>query len=203
MKATLSSRYVLLYFAIAAVGCLADLWTKHAVFDALGAPGAGGRVYWVWNGFVALQPSLNEGALFGIGQGYVLVLAVLSVVAMLAIVGWVFFGGAAEDGWLTAALGCITGGILGNLYDRLGLHGLTWQFPAGRVGEPVHAVRDWILLQAGDQWRWPNFNIADALLVCGVGLMLWHAVLIAPAAQNAASTPDAEEPSDSGACARR
>jgi signal peptidase II len=188
---------------IAAIGCLADLWTKHSVFDALGAPGPGGRSYWVWDGLIALQPSLNEGALFGVGQGLVSILAVLSIAALLAIVGWVLFGGAAEDRWLTVALGCVTGGILGNLYDRLGLHGLTWRFPPERIGEPVHAVRDWILLQAGDAWRWPNFNIADALLVCGVGLMLWHALRVAPAAQVAPSASETKETSDSGACAGR
>jgi signal peptidase II len=33
-------------------------------------------------------------------------------------------------------------------------------------------VRDWILLRYG-QFTWPNFNIADSLLVVGTGMLLW------------------------------
>ena len=67
----------------------------------------------------------------------------------------------------------VTGGILGNLYDRLGL----WSTAADRV----HAVRDWILISYGGYdlpvlgHSWPNFNIADSLLVCGAGMLFWHA----------------------------
>jgi signal peptidase II len=65
------------------------------------------------------------------------------------------------------------GGVLGNLYDRLGLHGQLW--PAGpRAGTPIYAVRDWILWQLNDRWRWPNFNIADSLLVVGAGAIFLH-----------------------------
>jgi len=77
------------------------------------------------------------------------------------------------DKKLTIILGCITGGILGNLYDRLGLHGLVWdQFHPARAGESVYAVRDWILVQWDANWVWPNFNIADALLICGACALL-------------------------------
>ena len=41
------------------------------------------------------------------------------------------------------------------------------------MGEPVYAVRDWILVMIGS-WPWPNFNIADSLLVLGVGILLIH-----------------------------
>ena len=49
-----------------------------------------------------------------------------------------------------SALALVTAGILGNLYDRLGLPGLAW--PAGwpeHHGESVHAVRDFILVMIG------------------------------------------------------
>jgi signal peptidase II len=32
-------------------------------------------------------------------------------------------------------------------------------------------VRDWILWQVSDEWRWPNFNVADSLLVVGACLI--------------------------------
>jgi signal peptidase II len=60
-------------------------------------------------------------------------------------------------------------GIFGNLYDRLGL----WD-ASGLAPEYEHGVRDWILFRY-QQYTWPNFNIADCLLVCGAGLLMWHA----------------------------
>lgn len=168
MKAVAPSRYVV-FFAIAILGCTIDLGTKSWVFNWLGMPGPG-RTYWLWEDFFGLQTSLNEGALFGIGQGQVWLFAALSVVAGLGIVYWLFACGAARDLWLTVALGAISGGIVGNLYDRLGL----WPVP-GAPATRINAVRDWILFQYHG-WVWPNFNIADSLLVCGAGMLVWHAV---------------------------
>jgi len=36
-------------------------------------------------------------------------------------------------------------------------------------------VRDWILVQWSDQLRWPNFNVADSLLVVGAIALVWRA----------------------------
>lgn len=140
-----------------------------------------GNEWWLWEDHIGIQKSLNEGALFGMGQGMVWLFAIFSVAALVAIPVWLFCFRAAEDGWLTLALGCITGGILGNLYDRLGFSGIQWdRFDPNRVGQPVFAVRDWILWQWNDQWAWPNFNIADALLVGGAGLLMIHSVFLGP-----------------------
>jgi signal peptidase II len=166
MGAVLAYRYGL-FFAIAAAGVAADLTTKSWVFNWLGMPDPR-NTYWIWHGRIGLQTSLNRGALFGIGQGGVPVFVALSVLAGLGILYWLFRGGAARYRLLTVALACIMAGVLGNLYDRLGLPGLIDQ------GEVVHAVRDWILVMIFD-WTWPNFNIADSMLVCGAILMIWHA----------------------------
>ncbi|PQO39151.1 signal peptidase II [Blastopirellula marina] len=163
------SRYVL-FFTLAVVGCGIDLWSKYAVFAWLGMPGQN-RYHWFIEPYVGFQTSLNEGALFGLGQGYTSVFAVFSVVAALGILYWLFIAKAAHDAILTTALGLITGGIFGNLYDRLGI----W-------GQP--AVRDFILFRYNDQYVWPNFNIADALLVCGAILMLWHSVFASTASKS-------------------
>ena len=93
-----------------------------------------GPIWWLWPDVFGFQTSLNEGALFGMGQGMVPVFAALSVVAALGILYWLFCLGAARDWLLTVALGCVTAGILGNLYDRLGLPGLTWG-----MGHPLHS----------------------------------------------------------------
>lgn len=166
------SRYVV-FFVMALCGALADLATKSWIFAKLGMPG--GPRQWIIPGYFGWETSLNEGALFGMGQGQVFVFAGLSILALVGILVWLFYHGAAVDWLLTVALGAITAGILGNLYDRLGMPGLAWNFPPDRIGKPVYAVRDWILFQLSDELRWPNFNLADSFLVIGAGLILWHA----------------------------
>jgi signal peptidase II len=109
------------------------------------------------------------------GQGSTWVFASLSMLAGCAIPLWLFYWQAARDLWLTTALGSVMGGLLGNLYDRLGLPDTLWPGRGIEVGQPVHAVRDWILVQWSDQVRWPNFNIADSLLVVGAIALVWHA----------------------------
>jgi signal peptidase II len=171
------------------IGCALDLATKSWMFNKLGMPGPNSRIWWIWKGFFGFQTSLNEGALFGLGQGMVPLFAGLSIVAAVGILFWLFFAGASHDWLLTVALGCITAGIFGNLYDRLGLPGLVWNGLHGphAPGEPVYAVRDFILVMIGP-WHWPNFNLADSLLVCGAALLVGHAL-------NVKSTPVLETPS--------
>jgi signal peptidase II len=73
---------------------------------------------------------------------------------------------------MLAALALITGGILGNLYDRLGLPGLAWHAPLERRGAAVLAVRDWIHFKLEGVIDWPIFNLADSWLVIGAGVLL-------------------------------
>jgi len=172
--------HVFLFFAILVFGVAADLTTKAVVFHRLGAPNpfvVQNQLYWVWPGVFGFETSLNEGALFGFGQGFWIVFAVASVVASLVVLSWVFLYGAIRDRLLTIALSCILAGILGNLYDRLGIPGLRWSFANDlhNIGNPVHAVRDWILVMLGS-YHWPNFNIADSLLVVGASLLMFHAL---------------------------
>lgn len=178
-----SGRYVLFVVA-AAVGLSVDLATKHYFFAQPDL--RGGAIWWQWKGHAGIQLSLNEGALFGMGQGNVWIFATMSCLAAVAIPTWLFVFRAARDAWLTIALGFVMAGVLGNLYDRLGLHGEIWPAGAPRAGETVHAVRDWVLWQVSDHWRWPNFNIADSLLVVGAGMLFLHA-LLQPQAPKAAA----------------
>lgn len=170
----------LLLAVVAAVSCGLDLATKHWMFREPQL--LAGEVLWVWPEYAGFQLSLNEGALFGMGQGQVPMFVVFSLIALAAIPTWLFATRTARDLRLTLIMGLILGGILGNLYDRLGWHGLQWeQFRFDRSG-PVHAVRDFVLLAW--EWSpdprarrvWPNFNVADSLLVCGSAalfLMSW------------------------------
>ena len=167
-----SHRYAL-FLALAAGGCALDLLTKKWMFDWLGMPGES-RGYWMKENVFGFQTSLNEGALFGLGQGGGTLFIVLSLFAVLAILYWLFYRRAAHDLLITISLGCVLGGTLGNLYDRMGMSGLVWNYANDlhSIGTPVYAVRDWIYFKLIE---WPIFNIADSLLVCGAALLVWHA----------------------------
>ena len=165
---------VIVFATIALIGAFTDLLTKFSVFRWLGEPPPPGMpgvdtTYWLIDGYFGFQTAVNTGALFGMGKGGSHWFAALSVVAGIGIVYWLFFAGAARDRILTIALGSVTGGILGNLYDRLGL----W---ANAHAAHESGVRDWILMKIPNYPPWPNYNIADCMLVCGAALLMWHAV---------------------------
>jgi signal peptidase II len=188
------SRYVT-FLALAMGGCAADLATKHVVFRWLGIPAffldpdqpdaiarwrgdrALAHLWYLYDQRLGIQTSLNTGAVFGLGGGFWWLFAIFAVVTLIGIVTWLFYFRAAADRWLTVTLGMITGGILGNLHDRLGLWDTTGLKPAFQ-----HAVRDWILFQWPESGLpffnpWPNFNIADSLLVTGAIMLVVHAMV--------------------------
>tara|TARA_R110002072_G_C7978996_1_gene536084 strand:+ start:101121 stop:101732 length:612 start_codon:yes stop_codon:yes gene_type:complete len=157
------NRYVW-FFLLAIIGLAIDLGTKSAVFGQLGYPG--GRS--IWNadffgdwGNVQLLTSINEGALWGMGQGYTWLFALLSIFAVAGVSVWLFVFGAARSLWLTIALGLIMAGTLGNLYDRLGLHECVRP-----DGSAIYGVRDFLAFTFGT-YHYPIFNIADCFLVTG------------------------------------
>ena len=176
------SRFVL-FFGLLIVGLAADLITKAWVFDnyfdvEIAKEGTRGQyvAFWWIEGIFGVQPSTNPGALFGMGAGFSFYFAMFSIVALIAIIVWLFVYKAAVDRWLTFALGLVSGGILGNFYDRIGL--------GAKAGYPEHIrdnVRDWILfrLEGVPMFDpWPNFNIADALLVVGAAMLFIHSVVL-------------------------
>lgn len=189
-----ANRYIA-FFSIAVIGLAIDLLTKQIMFAWLGPPLGSTLVPQARNpalGFnheylllgkdlglhAGFQTACNPGALFGMGAGYWWLFSILSVVAAAGIITWLFIYRAAHDRWLTIALGCVMAGIFGNLYDRIGLWDASGLQPAYE-----HCVRDWILVRYGyvgetgamKYHTWPNFNIADCLLVCGAAMLVVHA----------------------------
>lgn len=148
-------------FAAAGAGALAlDLWTKQWAWDTLRPPA--GQAVVVWDPVLELAFAYNRGSAFGVvreidSPGLILVITTL-------LVGWVVFtargSGAGRLG--LAGAGLIVGGALGNLHDRL--------FRVDARGE--HGVVDFIRVNFPWGGSWPNFNVADAALVIGVGLLL-------------------------------
>lgn len=176
---------MLWFLGVVLLGVALDLGSKAWIFATLGMPGEKPPI-WFWEGVFGLRTSLNEGALFGLGQGQGGIFIAMSLFAIAGIGYWLFCLGAIHERWLTLSLGCITAGILGNLYDRLGCPGLIWNFSSSlhQAGQPVYAVRDWLDFALID---WPIFNLADSFLVCGAGLLLLHAYLFNEPSQQEAT----------------
>lgn len=167
-----------LFFCIAIVGLVTDLVTKSVMFEQYFDPAdPRPEVHWLVDGIFGIQTTTNPGALFGIGSGYSWLFALLSLVAVGAILVWLFLLQGCRDRWLTATLGLISGGILGNLYDRVG-----WGAKPDYPESIATNVRDWIYFRLeGVPWfdPWPNFNVADCCLVCGAALLFFHAFFLA------------------------
>ena len=162
----------MVFSALVTLTTVADLTTKAIAFKNLGMPGTSPG--WpVIRNMLWYRTSLNEGALFGLGQGMGWFFIAVSVAALLGIFFSVSWLRIRNDTVLIVALACITGGILGNLYDRLGIPALHWNAPLERQGEPVYAVRDWIHFRLEGIIDWPIFNLADSFLVLGAGLLLF------------------------------
>ncbi len=106
-----------------------------------------------WDFHLAQNPDGAFSVLRNVAGGRYL-LIVVGVVMLAAIFFWLRKN--ADKGWLPcAALGLIAGGAIGNLYDRIVLGSVT----------------DFVLWHWGRRY-WPVFNVADAMLLIGVGLML-------------------------------
>jgi signal peptidase II len=106
----------------------------------------------------------NPGVAWGLGGGFPSVVALSSLV-LIPLLTWFYwrnfrFTGAPEN----IAFGCILGGAVGNAWDRLlSLFGA------------AEGVRDFILVDLnliGIDYRWPNFNIADAGICVGFVLLI-------------------------------
>lgn len=157
-------------FALLAVaGTAADLLSKQWVFAWRGLPQELPEPWWLVEPYIGIETAVNQGALFGLGQGKGWLFAILSIVASIGICIWLFVFKASISKWLTVAMGLVMGGIFGNLYDRLAIPNMPAEFRGG--------VRDWILFKYQD-YVWPNFNIADSLLVVGAIMLAIHSVFL-------------------------
>lgn len=142
-----------LFWGIAGVGIAADLWTKSAVHAWLKE--LPGQVYPVIDSCLQFVLRENTGAAFSMAQGRMKMLAIISLVAMLAVVGFFLFG-KVRSRLLQISLALFLAGIVGNLYDRL--------FNPG-------GVRDFIDAYWG-KYHWPAFNVADSMLCVGIGILI-------------------------------
>ncbi|SDC94746.1 signal peptidase II [Belnapia rosea] len=113
----------------------------------------------------------NRGVTFGLlsGEGSLnhVILAMVAAAIAVFLLRWM---ARAENRVVAVALGAVVGGAVGNVIDRL------------RFG----AVVDFIDAH-GWGWHWYVFNIADAGIVCGVGVLLADALFRRPPASKEAA----------------
>jgi signal peptidase II len=104
-------------------------------------------------GFLSITRIENDGGAFGILGGSQMVLLIGSTIAVTVVL-WMLLSGRPSR---PTMLGCglVLGGAAGNLLDRLG---------SGEVTDYIHFS------------FWYIFNVADAAIVVGVGLLLLSAL---------------------------
>jgi len=156
------SRKYIIFGVLSAVVIALDQWTKVLARDKLKPLGHQAKV--VIEGFFNLRYSENTGVAFGMFQTLPGGRILLTLVALFAFVLVLHYLRKTEPQHtrMHAALGLVGGGAIGNLIDRI-MYG---------------RVTDFVVWHY-KQHEWPAFNIADAALVVGVGLMALD-MLLAP-----------------------
>lgn len=150
-----------LLFAVAIAVCVLDQATK---FWIVHHPELPLNSYWPYGGieiipgFFYLAHLTNPGAAWGLFPGFRYGFVLLAFLALYLIFR---FRSELElkKTWLQVSFGLLTGGIAGNLIDRI-LHGHVTDF------------LDFHL----PGYRWPAFNLADSGITIGVTLYIIHSV---------------------------
>ena len=189
-KAYASARAIAFFLTVTAGGLATDLLSKHYVFHSLLTdPQAAQRLELARRGNqnadirdllsvcsrdvcpgVRFTLSTNPGVVFGL-RVHRLAVNIATVGAMVLVLA--MFGSSDRRSAFThLAMAFILGGAMGNLHDRLLAE---VRLPLAGV-EPIrHQVRDFIDL---GQLHYPYiFNVADALLVIGVAILVLHWVI--------------------------
>jgi signal peptidase II len=123
-------------------------------------PGQPGGPTEVLGTFVRIAKTYNDGAIFGTFEAIAPFMAVLSLLVITGITWYEWRHGAGGATLVTAGLGLLLGGAVGNLIDRV------------RIGHVI----DFVDLGIGDA-RWYAWNVADAAVFVGV-LCLFAAALL-------------------------
>ena len=163
----------LIFLGIAVLSLLADqatkIWARDAlpvvrfhggaaciVPDDIVSRACGGQAVSVIGGFWDWRLSMNPGSAFGLFSTVGSARIGLSIVGIIAVFGmlWMLRKSRTDQRILHWALALVTGGAIGNLVDRI----------------YFGVVTDFILWRY-ETHEWPVFNVADIVLVVGVGLM--------------------------------
>jgi signal peptidase II len=146
--------------AIALAVVVLDQLTKGWILGFFAARPETGRVFEI-TGFFNLVLTWNRGMSFGLFNNDAAMNAlVFTLVAAVIVGGLVVWLYRVQDTLLALAIGLVIGGAIGNVIDRL-LRG---------------GVVDFLDFHLAG-WHWYAFNLADAAICVGVGLLVIDSLL--------------------------
>ncbi len=112
---------------------------------------------WVINQFISIQPTLNRGISWGIlhstSNWVFVIVSFLIVLITIVLVFYTYFRW--QQGFWIGGECLVLAGSFSNIIDRVIYQG----------------VIDFIVLSI-NTWSWPVFNIADVVIVVGIGIMI-------------------------------
>jgi signal peptidase II len=130
-----------------------DIISKYLVVAYIGDHGRHDFL----GGFLRISLVYNKGGVFGILQGYKNMFLVVSIVVLVIMLVY-FFLEKNKTALFNISMSLIISGAIGNIIDRL---------IADRPG-----VVDFISLGVDGVYRWPSFNVADAVIIAGAFLLI-------------------------------
>lgn len=130
-----------------------DIITKQIVVAKFGL----GERLDFFGGFLRITLVYNEGGVFGIMQGYKNLFLIVSMLVLLLMVAY-YIMEKNKTILFTSAMAMIASGAVGNIIDRL-------------IKERPGVV-DFISVGVDNVYRWHIFNMADAFIVTGAGLLI-------------------------------
>jgi signal peptidase II len=145
--------YVLGFLSLGAL--LADQFSKYVIEKLTPA----GTVRVIVPGLLNLVHTNNPGVAFGLfadsGTPWLAPMLIAFSVGVIALLAWLLATGRAGGRLAQCGLALILGGAVGNVFDRV----------------LRHSVTDFIDFYLGSH-HWYTFNIADAAIVAGAGLVI-------------------------------
>ena len=167
-------KYGLLAF-IAGVSLLLDQLTKIWIRQNIPH---GGRPIVVIENWFRIVHAENRGAAWGIlsNAEWRIPFFVVTTLIAIGVILYYFHKLPDDDRIQGVGLAFILGGALGNFIDRV-VYGSVTDFVEVYAG--TDPARSWLINAVGSN-RWPAFNVADAAIVVGIGLILYFIFLIEP-----------------------
>lgn len=174
-----------MFVLVASVGLALDQATKLWIVANLHE---GGEEIRVIPGLFSIVHRQNPGAAFGMFRNFEyrhLMFVAFTVVAAAVIID-LFRRLPPTDRFMSATLGLIFSGAVGNAIDRIHKQTVTDFL---KVYTDIPALKTWLVANFGTN-EWPSFNVADSALVVGVILYLFHQMFL----EERAALPEVEEP---------
>lgn len=155
------------------IGILLDQVTKYWIVHNI--PEGRGEMEMI-PGFLSIVHRQNPGAAFGLFRDfeYRHYLFVLFTLIAAGVILDLFRRLPPTDRFMSATLGLILSGAVGNAIDRIHKQTVTDFL---KVYTEVPAIERWLVNQFGTN-EWPSFNVADSALVVGVGMYVVHQMFL-------------------------